>query len=83
MKFRYSAMDSCGREVNGFVDAKHEVDANSQIKEKGYFPTAIKFVSDDPNAPVMERKRLNIDYKSVMVFMAGVALGIIITRMMR
>jgi type IV pilus assembly protein PilC len=40
-KFRYVAMDSKGREVEGVLDAENEARAVSAVKDKGLFPTSI------------------------------------------
>ena len=40
-KFRYVAMDSKGREVEGMIDADNETRALTAIKEKGLFPTSV------------------------------------------
>ena len=40
-KYRYAAMDSKGREVEGVLDAENESRAIAQIKDKGLFPTSV------------------------------------------
>ncbi len=40
-KFRYVAMDSKGREVEGVLDAENEARAVAAVKDKGLFPTSI------------------------------------------
>lgn len=44
-KFRYVAMDSKGREVEGMIDADNENRALAAIKEKQLFPTSIQDLS--------------------------------------
>ena len=44
-KFRYVAMDSKGREVEGMIDADNENRALAAIKEKQPFPTSIQDLS--------------------------------------
>ena len=40
-KFKYVAMDSKGREVEGVVDAESEARAIALVKDKGLFPTSL------------------------------------------
>ena len=44
-KFRYVAMDTKGREVEGMIDADNENRALAAIKEKGLFPTSVMDIS--------------------------------------
>ena len=46
MKFRYTAMDSSGREKQGSVEAQRESEVNSNLKQLGLFPTSIKEIKD-------------------------------------
>jgi hypothetical protein len=47
MKFKYTAMDSTGRETEGVVEAEDQSDAIQQIRNKGYFPTRVNETDDD------------------------------------
>jgi len=40
-RFRYVAMDSKGREVQGVVEAENEARAVTAVREKGVFPTSV------------------------------------------
>jgi type IV pilus assembly protein PilC len=44
-KFRYVAMDSKGREVEGVLDAESEARAIASVKEKGLFPTSLQDIT--------------------------------------
>lgn len=43
-KFKYVAMDSKGREVEGVIESENESRAISTVKEKGLFPTSVEEV---------------------------------------
>lgn len=40
-KFKYVALDSKGKEVQGEVEADHQTAALTKIREKGFFPTSV------------------------------------------
>jgi len=45
MKFKYSALNSSGRPVSGYIQAEREDAARSEIKRKGLYLAALKEIS--------------------------------------
>ena len=77
MRFRYTAMDSRGREMNGFLDADNQQDAAIKLKNTGFFPTSIETeLSNQPPSKVTVRHPKFTDQEMLIgvliSFLAGV-----------
>lgn len=66
MKFKYTAMDSTGRETEGVVEAEDQSDAIRQIRIKGYFPTRVIETDADAKVDSDERSTLKSEIGSLL-----------------
>ncbi|HRX05870.1 MAG TPA: type II secretion system F family protein [Kiritimatiellia bacterium] len=53
-RFKFTALDSKGKEVHGEIDADNQSAAVARIREKQYFPTKVEEISGGGGAPVQK-----------------------------
>jgi type IV pilus assembly protein PilC len=51
-RFKFTALDSKGKEVHGEIDADNQSGAVARIREKQYFPTKVEELTAGGAAPV-------------------------------
>src|SRR5690348_10595904 len=69
--YQYEAMDSTGMEIKDAIDAPSEADAQTLIRQKGYFVTKITEKGrgkKDKNAKITERKKAAQQKKKTFSF---------------
>ena len=50
-RFKFTALDSKGKEVHGEIDADNQTAAVARIREKQYFPTKVEELAPGGSAP--------------------------------
>lgn len=50
-RFKFTALDSKGKEVHGEIEAENQTVAISRIREKQYFPTKVEELSGAAASP--------------------------------
>ena len=68
--FKWTAMDSCGRESKGKDRAFTEANMAEKLKEKGLFPTSIKEMKEEDHCSSLSD--FNCDFQRFMRILIGV-----------